>query len=74
MKSQIENRNQLLRETFEASEEKRYTRTIREMVARLDGFNDDEAIALLESAKALIALRKIWRLTGNESVKDHGRE
>jgi hypothetical protein len=69
MNSQLENSNKLTRETFEASGEKAYNRTIREIVVRLDEFTEKEAIAVLDAAKASITLRRLWRIIGNQAVK-----
>jgi hypothetical protein len=64
------NLNKFLREGFESLGEKPYARAIREVVLSLDAFSEDEAIALLEAAKTSIALRRVWRITGNQSVKE----
>jgi predicted Zn-dependent protease with MMP-like domain len=74
MRSQLENLNKLVRETFEDSAEKAYQRATRDVVVRLDEFSENEAIALLESAKASIGLRRAWRIVGNQFVKQHGSE
>jgi hypothetical protein len=74
MKSQLANYNKLMRETFEASEEKAYSRAVREIVVRLDEFTESEAVALLESAKASISLRRLWRVIGNQAVKQNRSE
>jgi hypothetical protein len=74
MKSQVENLNKLVRETFEACDEPAYNRVIRDIVERLDVFSGTEAMAMLDSAKALINLRLVCGLTGNEFVKQNRRQ
>lgn len=74
MKTRLENFNKLVRETFEASEQKRYSRAIEEIVAGLDEFTENEAVALLDAAKASITLRRLWRVIGNQAVKQHRSE
>jgi hypothetical protein len=74
MKSQLENFNKLQRETFDSCAAKSYNRVVQDIVERLDGFCEAEALALLDSAKSLLNLRRVWRLTGNELVKQYRSE
>lgn len=73
MKCQVENLNKLERETFESFGEKGYGRVIRDIVVGLDEFGESEAIAILESAQALIALRRAWR-GRNQLIKQNRGE
>jgi hypothetical protein len=66
--------HRLTRETFEASEEKHYNRVIHAIVISLDAFTEQEALAVLDAAKASISLRRLWRIIGNQAAKQYRGE
>ncbi len=58
---------------FETFGEKRYAGAVQDVCARLEEFNDTEAIALLEVAKASINLRNVF-FRSDKPIKNYRSE